>query len=385
MEQNLNFQEKIIDQDIINLIPKTYAQNKALLIFEVDENKKIAKVAMVNPLDLTSIEYLRFKLGLEIEPYLTSETSLIAGLNQYPKEITQTLPIKSNKILKPLDLKVIGLSTRNLKLIKESIKNTHGLILITGPKESGKTTTLYSIIKSLNTPKINISTIENQIEHHIPRIKQTEISSSKIIDFSAEFRHLLLEKPHLIMISDLSNPEISELVINSATHDNLILSTSDNENAVSALSELINLGHPNFILASALEMIIAQQLVKKICSVCLESYKIDISTETKINNQLKLIYEKTKNKVKTDDYFYQGRGCSACNFTGLNGVIAIFEVLKINPAIKDLISENAPVEKIREKAIKTGMITLFEDAFLKSREGIITIDEVLKLAPAINC
>jgi len=375
-----------VKKNILNLVPKTYAKNKGLIVFDLDKDREIARVAMINPFDLSSIEYLRFKLGCRIEAYSTSQASLMAGLSQYQDLVTTTpntlYPTPS--ILKPLDLKQIGLSSRNLNLIKSSIKNTHGLILITGPSGAGKTTTIYSILNELNTPKINIMTIEDRIENHLPRVDQKQISSIKTVDFSAELRHMILKKPHVIMISEMTHPEITDLAINSAMNSNLILSSSNTNNAINTISKLIGLGNHNFILASALEMIIAQQLVEKICTVCIESYKINTGIENQINDQLKLIYEKTKNKIRTNDYFYQGRGCSACDFTGLNGQVGIFEVLKINPIMKNLISEDAPIKKIRENAIKTGMITMFEDAFLKSREGIITIDEVLKMAPNLQ-
>ena len=278
---------------------------------------------------------------------------------------------------RPLRLTVLGLSEHNLKIVKNNIKKTQGLILITGPTGSGKTTTLYSILHILNNPRVNICTIEDPIEYDIPRINQTQVNSKSGITFAEGLRSFLRQNPNIIMIGEIRDRETLQMAIHASLTGHLVLSTLHTNNASLAIPRLIDMGAEPFLIASTVNIIIAQRLVRKNCQKCLSSQKIDAETLDIIKKQLSL-NTYSKFDINMFDTTYTTKGCKNCNEGGYRGQLGIFETLEITPTIKQMIIKKASGDKIRDTAFKENMIPMFEDGLEKIQTGQSTIAEILR-------
>lgn len=301
------------------------------------------------------------------------------------EKIVMRLLIESGRIL---TLEELGLQRSGLKNTKISIKKPNGMILVTGPTGSGKTTTLYSILNILNTTKVNIATIEDPIEYRMPRINQSQVKSKIGYTFASGLRSLVRQDPDIIMVGEIRDEETAEMAIHSALTGHLVLSTLHTINAAGAFARLADMGVKPFLIASTVNVIIAQRLARKICSNCIEEYKLDKTTikmlheQYDIDNLVKiLIKEKIIDKEKplSEINFHRGKGCDHCDMQGYKGRIGVFEVLDISEAIKDLVVQNAPTEKIQEKATEQGMLTMIQDGFVKAVAGDTTIEEVMRV------
>lgn len=279
--------------------------------------------------------------------------------------------------LRPLSLTELGFSRQNLEKITEAIKKPHGLILITGPTGSGKTTTLYAVLEILNTPKVSITTIEDPIEYDIPRVNQTQVNAKAGITFANGLRSLMRQNPDIIMIGEIRDNETADVAINAAMTGHLLLSTLHTNDAPTTIPRLIELGVQPFLLASTLNVAIAQRLVRKLCNTCIFSREIDEPTKKTLIAQAKELDLKVENLPKI---IYGAKGCSVCGFSGYRGQIGLFEILFVNEAIKNLILQNAPTHIIRKKAREEGMKTLFEDGLEKIATGFTSVDEVLRVS-----
>ncbi len=503
----INLQLVTIPQKLFEQIPEVYAKSKNIVLFETDAEKGMAKVAMTDPLDYDTIEFLRFKLGMWIEPYLTTPNSLKYGLKQYKQDlgiefndiITEnvkkflsaggetdvtklahavpivaildaiidhaialnasdihfepqekavlvryrvdgilhevlnlhkliepilvarvkiladlridehrvpqdgrfrfqvdeetTIDIRVNVMplmhgekaemrllessARPLRLEELGLSNEGADIIREETKKPHGMILVTGPTGHGKTTTLYSILHILNTPEVNITTIEDPIEYEIARVNQTQVNTKAGITFANGLRSILRQNPDIIMIGEIRDGETAEIAVHSALTGHLVLSSLHTNDAPSALPRLADMGVHAFLVAPTLNLVVAQRLVRKICTSCIASYPTPPEMQEVIVHQLKLI---PNGHIKTiPALLYKGRGCNVCGGSGFHGQIGIFELLKMSTVISELLIKQAPVNEIRDQAIKEGMTTLFEDGLQKTQEGLTTIEEVLRV------
>jgi len=279
---------------------------------------------------------------------------------------------------RPISFSELGLSERNLNIVKSNAEKTQGLILVTGPTGSGKTTTLYSILHFLNKQEVNICTIEDPIEYDIPRINQTQINPKTGITFAEGLRSFLRQNPNIIMVGEIRDRETLEMAIHASLTGHLVLSTLHTNNAALAIPRLIDMGAEPFLLASTLNMIIAQRLARKNCAKCLSSQKIDKNTLEAIKKQLAL---NPNNKFDIDmlDTTYISSGCKVCSGSGYRGQIGIFEILEVTPAIKDLILSKAEGDKIKLAATKENMAPMFEDGLEKVQTGLTTISEVLRV------
>ncbi len=294
-----------------------------------------------------------------------------------------------NEGAKVLSLEQLGLQKGAYEVIKRNIKKPHGMILVTGPTGSGKTTTLYTILNILNKPGVNISTIEDPVEYRIEHVNQSQINPKIGYTFAVGLRAFLRQDPDIIMVGEIRDKETAEIAVHAAMTGHLVLSTLHTNDAVTAVPRLVNLGVPAFLLASTLNIVIAQRLVRKICTNCIVSYNLDKDQIKELEKQLDfssimevLSREKaimSKNEPIEELLFYKGKGCKHCNFTGYKGRIGIYEVFENTEEMQNLIMKNASKNKLEKQAIKQGMMKTIEDGFIKAKNGITSIEEVMRV------
>lgn len=279
---------------------------------------------------------------------------------------------------RPLSLAELGLSGANFDTVKKNISKTQGLILVTGPTGSGKTTTLYSILHLLNKPEVNICTIEDPIEYDITRINQTQVNAKAGITFAEGLRSFLRQNPNIIMVGEIRDKETLEMAIHASLTGHLVLATLHTNDASMAVPRLIDMGAEAFLLASTLSMVIAQRLVRKNCTNCISSQKINRDMLKIIKSQL-AENPNSRFNLKDFDTVYHPKGCSVCGHGGYRGQVGIYEILEITPQIKKEILAKADGDEIKQIAVKEGMISLFEDGLEKVQRGETTVEEVLRV------
>lgn len=280
---------------------------------------------------------------------------------------------------KPLSLEELGLMNNNLKAVRENLKKAYGMILVCGPTGSGKTTTLYALMNILNKPEVNICTIEDPIEYNMRYINQSQINSEAGITFASGLRALLRQDPNIIMVGEIRDSETAEIAVQAALTGHLLLSSLHTNDAPTAIPRLIDLGIPNYLVSSVINIVIAQRLVRRICRNCIYSYTPDEITEKIIIEQFNnLKIENFQNKLPK--ILYKGRGCNSCAYTGYKGRIGIFEYVENTEEIKKIItSKDFSTEALWEQARKEGSESMFEDGLKKVTLGITTIEEVLRV------
>lgn len=499
-----------IPPEVLELIPESYAKTKKVVVFSIDREKGIAKVAMTDPLDYDTIEHVRAKLGLWVESYLATPKSIRYGLKQYNKRIGvefneiiadnvkkfltvsgetdiskmaeavpivnildsvvehavalnasdihfepleeellvryridgilhemltlhkiiepilvarvkilanlqidehrtpqdgrfrfdfeegNTIDIRVNvmpvmhgekvamRLLKnasrPLTLEDLGVSPAAVVIIHAEITKPHGMILVTGPTGHGKTTTLYAMMHILNTPKVNITTVEDPIEYEMPRVNQTQVNVKANVTFATGLRALVRQNPDIIMVGEIRDNETVDISVQAALTGHLVLSSLHTNDAPGAIPRLLDMGAPPFLLASTINLVIAQRLVRKICTNCIESYEYPIDMKQMIEKYNEELDKDSKiSKVQVPPVIYRGKGCAVCGGSGYSGQIGVFEVLPVSDAIRVLILKMAPVGEIRTQARMEGMITLFEDGLEKVERGVTSIEEILRV------
>lgn len=267
-----------------------------------------------------------------------------------------------------LDMTKLGFDKDQLSIFKEGISKPYGICLVTGPTGSGKTTTLYSALSELNTSGSNISTVEDPCEFNLEGVNQVNVKKDIGLDFARALKAFLRQDPDIIMVGEIRDKEVGEIAIEASLTGHLVLSTLHTNDAPSTITRLINMGLEPFLLVAALNVIVAQRLMRKICFHCREEVEI-----SKVHLVACGFAPKSAEKLKV----YKGRGCSQCNGTGYKGREAIFEVLDVSNKIKDLILKNAPTDEIKKAAISEGMKTLRMSALTKVAEGLSTIEEAI--------
>ncbi len=503
----VNLQEVAIPPETLELIPEAYAKARSVVLFEFDKEKRVAKVAMTDPLDYDTVEFLRAKLDAWVEPHFVTPSNLKYGLKQYKRNIgqefneiisenvkkfltgggesdlsklAQAVPIvvildsiiehaiamnasdihfeplekevlvryrvdgilheilSLHKVVepilvarvkvladlridehrtpqdgrfrfeieegamidirvnvmptlhgekvemrllessaRPLSLEELGLGPEAVLAVNEGIKKPNGMILVTGPTGHGKTTTLYAVLHLLNVPEVNITTIEDPIEYEIPRVNQTQVNVKSGITFANGLRSLLRQNPDIIMVGEIRDNETAEIAVHAALTGHLVLSSLHTSDAPSALPRLVDMGVQAFLIAPTVNLVIAQRLVRKICTSCIESYETKPEIKKLIEGQVALSGEGHIKNVP--GVLYRGKGCKVCGNTGFRGQIGIFEILKMTESIRALLLSRSSVDFIRREAIKEGMITMFEDGLRKTEKGVTTIEEVLRV------
>lgn len=512
--------KELISHDTLQLVPEPIARKYGIVAFEKTGNN--IKVAMLNPDDLQTIDFIKKKTGYKITPCLTSEESIKTILKQYEKslkaefgdiiekgaqevtessatdedleKVAQGLPIirivdtllkhaifqsasdihiepeerdvvvryridgilhdamtlpkqvlpgivarikvlsnlkldehrlpqdgrfkieKDNykisfrvsilpvfdgeKIVmrlldessKGLTLEKMGLYENDLETIHREIKKPNGMILVTGPTGSGKTTTLYTIMDIINTPDVNISTVEDPVEYRMPRVNQTQVNPKIGMTFAAGLRALLRQDPDIIMVGEIRDKETMEIALNAAMTGHLVLSTLHTNSAAGALPRLLDMGAESFLVASTVNVIVAQRLVRRLCPECLTEYSLNekeiksLASNFTIDEILKCLQESNqlKGKIKSGDgwkdiKFYRPKGCEQCNGEGYHGRIGIYEVLEVNEEIEKLITAASSTDTIEKKAREQGMHLMIEDGFVKAVQGMTSIEEIMRV------
>lgn len=280
--------------------------------------------------------------------------------------------------LGPASFSDLGLSDSAVALLEDNVKKTQGMILVTGPTGSGKTTTLYSMLHILNKPEVNICTIEDPIEYDIPRINQTQVNKKTGITFADGLRSFLRQDPNIIMVGEIRDKETLNMAIQASLTGHLVLATLHTNSAALAIPRMIDMGAEPFLLASTLNLVIAQRLVRKNCPKCLSSKKIDPETFETIKNQLSQ-NPFTKFNLNLFDTIYDAAGCDLCGKSGYHGRLGIYELLDVTGNIKNLILKKAQGDEIKHMAEKEGMAPMFEDGLEKVQRGSTTISEVLRV------
>ena len=509
----ISLKGKEIKKDILNLIPGPVAGTHQVVAFDKDKND--IKLAMTDPTDIQTIEFLRRKTGLEPKVFITAPGDLKEALRRYHAELEDDLRIVQDShgeeagtdlkkaaeeiptinivntilehavyenasdihiepnekelsvryridgILKPImtlpknvqngliarvkilsNLKIdehmvpqdgrfkiqiqdekmafrvsiipvydgekivmrllhegakavtldqLGFLEKPRAILENAIKKPHGMILVTGPTGSGKTTTLYSVLGILNQPGVNISTIEDPIEYRMPGVNQSQINAKVGFTFAAGLRAFLRQDPNIIMVGEIRDEETAEIAINAAMTGHLVLSTLHTNNAPTTLPRLIDMGVPPFLVAYTTNIVMAQRLVRKICQSCKKEFFLDKTSEDELAKvfDVKKISALFKTNIPKDYKdegsdvekitFYKGEGCNRCGQTGYKGRMGIYEIMEMDDELIKMINAHGTADDIKKYARDKGMITMLEDRLIKAKMNITTISEVLRV------
>lgn len=332
---------------------------------------------------------------IDILPAIVSRIKVMAGLNIAEKRLPQDGRIAYRLNQEEIDLRIsvlpvifgekvvirliskntfnipkeqLGFLPENLEMLGSILKNPHGIVLVTGPTGSGKTTTLYAAVRELNRPNINIVTVEDPVESTIEGISQVQANPKVGLDFANSLRSILRQDPDIILIGEIRDSETAEIAVRSAITGHLVLGTLHTNDAPSSVVRLIDMGIPPFLLSSSLVGVVAQRLVRKICTNCRETWVPD-------RNELESIgYVGGDTPV-----LYRGRGCESCRGTGYRGRTAVHEIMKINSDLRDAIYRQESTDVLKDIAVKNGMITLRENCKRLVLSGVTTLEEMLKV------
>jgi len=269
----------------------------------------------------------------------------------------------------------LGMHDTDLKKVTDASNKPYGMILSTGPTGSGKTTTMYAILKILNTKERNIATIEDPIEYEITGLNQIQVNPKTNLTFAEGLRSILRQDPNIIYVGEIRDDETADIAVNSAMTGHLVLSTLHTNDAATALPRLLDMNIEPFLVASTVNIVIAQRLVRKICEKCKVS-QAEKMTDLEKHFDKKLLQKYFKSSKEARIYI--GKGCPVCRNTGYSGRVGVFEILLLSEKIKDLIVAKSDSQKIMQQAVMEGMITMMDDGLSKVQQGITTIEEVLR-------
>jgi type IV pilus assembly protein PilB len=269
-----------------------------------------------------------------------------------------------------LDMTKLGFEQDSLDRFKRAIAKPYGIVLVTGPTGSGKTNTLYSAVAALNKPDTNIMTAEDPVEFNLPGINQVQMKDQIGLNFAAALRAFLRQDPNIILVGEIRDYETAEIAVKAALTGHLVLSTLHTNDAPSTVSRMVNMGIEPFLVGTAVNLIQAQRLVRRVCSNCKEEVK-DVPAKTLIDVGF------TPDAVGAFK-LYKGRGCGVCNGTGYKGRVGLYEVMEISESIRDLIMVGATAVEIKRKALEEGMLTLRMSGLEKIRAGVTTVEETLR-------
>jgi len=346
----------------VGRIPKSYFENllnhiKVQAHLKIDEHYSAQDGA---------IHYLyqhdKVDMRISIVPILDGEKIVIRLLSKYAQRLT---------------LSDLGLNGRDQDILIRNAQKPYGMILVTGPTGSGKSTTLYSILKKVNHPELNIATIEDPVEYKIQGVNHIQVNEQTNLTFAQGLKSIVRQDPDIILVGEIRDTETAEIAVNAALTGHLLFSTFHANDAPTAVPRLLDMGVEPFLIASTLELILAQRLVRRICMGCRYGLAIPLD-------------EIQKKLLQAEEYFsgpkvtmYKGKGCRNCNFTGYKGRIGLFEFLEITPEMKDMILKNPSKKQLWEVAKKNGAHSMFEDGLDKIKNGLTTLEEVMRVvAPA---
>lgn len=299
-------------------------------------------------------------LRVSVVPALDGETIVIRILSVYIKNFT---------------LEDLGVSVKDRKILENSYKKPFGMILATGPTGSGKTTTLYSILKILNVPEVNITTIEDPVEYKVTGVNQIQVNNETNLTFAKGLRSIVRQDPNIILVGEIRDTETAEIAVNAALTGHLMLSTFHANDAASSIPRLLDIGIEPFLLASTLNVIISQRLARRVCAHC--KYSIDFTM-----SELAEYIPKPANYFDTKmATLYSGKGCERCNGTGYKGRIALYELIYITGEMQELILRAPSSKEIWDLASKQGARSFFDDGVEKVKLGLISVEELIRVAP----
>jgi general secretion pathway protein E len=265
-----------------------------------------------------------------------------------------------------LGLEDMGMSRQTLSIFRRLINKNSGILLVTGPTGSGKSTTLYAAINQINSIEKNIITIEDPIEYELRGVGQIQVNPKTELSFARALRSVLRHDPDIIMVGEIRDRETVEIAVQASLTGHLVLSTLHTNDAAGALTRLVDMGVEPFLIASSLLAVVAQRLVRRICPECKEP----VEPEEAIRSEMGL---------DAGQRFWMGRGCDTCLKSGYRGRTGIFELLAMEPEIRRLLMAGADAVNIKEAAVKGGMVTLFEDGMMKVKEAVTTLSEVMRV------
>ncbi len=274
-------------------------------------------------------------------------------------------------------LQKLGLEEANLKVIQRGVKKPYGMILVTGPTGSGKTTTLYAILNTLNKEGVNVVTLEDPVEYNVAGINQSQVKTEIGYTFASGLRHILRQDPDVIMVGEIRDEESADLAINAALTGHIVLSTLHTSTAEGVIPRLMDLGISPFLIPSSLSLVVAQRLVRVLCPYCKEKIVPDEKLKKIIIKEIKDLPSYADHE-KNNFSIYRPKGCKKCNFKGYTGRIAIFKVLEMTSAFSDIILKIPTEEAILEESQRQGLLSMKQEGVLKALDGITSMEEVLR-------
>ncbi len=309
----------------------------------------------------------RIKLKMKFQGKLKELDFRVSTIpTMHGEKIVMRLLDKDNLML---DMTKLGFEKGSLKNFEEAIFRPYGMVLVTGPTGSGKTNTLYSAISRINTPEVNIMTAEDPVEFQLPGINQVQMKDSIGLNFAAALRSFLRQDPNIVLVGEIRDFETAEIAIKAALTGHLVLSTLHTNDAPSTINRLMNMGIEPFLVATSVNLVVAQRLIRRICQNCKQEEDIPVQALLNVG-----FSETEAPKIQ----LYKGRGCEKCGQRGYKGRIGLYEVMTISDDIRELILSGASAVELRRKALEEGMIGLRHSGLQKIREGITTIEEVVR-------
>jgi general secretion pathway protein E len=296
-----------------------------------------------------------------------------------PSEYGESIVLRVLNPKKLVEIKDLGLRKDLVSVVEEEIKKPNGMIIVTGPTGSGKTTTLYAIIKKIKNPEIKIITIEDPVEYHLDGISQTEVHEDKGYNFSSGLRSIVRQDPDVILVGEIRDEETAQVAIQSALTGHLVLTTLHTNDAAGAIARLHSLGEKSHNIAPGVNIVIAQRLIRKVCPYCFKKEKVSINEYEKIDKALKSLPEGLISYSKESE-ISKACGCEKCNNTGYKGRVGIFEILKVNSVMEKTILTSNSSYDIKEKAIESGMTTIYQDGMIKVLSQETTIEEIERVS-----
>jgi type II secretory ATPase GspE/PulE/Tfp pilus assembly ATPase PilB-like protein len=306
--------------------------------------------------------------------FFKEEKPIEVRVSSLPSEYGEAIVAR---ILNPkslISLEELGLREDLLKTFREEIKKPNGMIIVTGPTGSGKTTTLYAFLKEINKPELKIITIEDPIEYRLEGIQQTQVDPAHGYDFANGLKSIMRQDPDVILVGEIRDLETAQIALQAALTGHLVFSTLHTNDAAGTVARLVALGEKPVNIAPAINMAIGQRLVRKVCQNCSKLKELTKEEKKKIENSLKNIPKSVK--IPRVEKIPKAVGCKNCNFTGFRGRVGIFEALLVDEEMENFILKGPSISALKEMAIKKGMVTMYQDGLLKVLEGITTIEEV---------
>lgn len=389
-------EEKIVDEDspIVRLVNQIMANAAAVKASDVHIDPQETKVAIRYRID--GVLRTERVLPKHMQSVLTARIKIMANLDITEHRVPQDGRIKMNLDFHPIDLRIstlptvygekivmrlldlgsalndlnkLGFNKVNLNRFTDMIEKPTGIVLITGPTGSGKSSTLYAALNRLHSEEVNIITVEDPVEYQLEGINQIQVNSNVGMTFAMGLRAILRQDPNVIMVGEIRDKETAEVAIRASLTGHLVLSTLHTNDSLGSITRLLDMGIEPFLVASSLSGIVAQRLVRKVCRDCAETQE---PTKREIE-----IFAKRGMKIEA---IVRGRGCASCNMTGYKGRIAIHEVLVIDDSMRRVIMNGESFSRLRELALKNKTIFLIDDGLLKVKQGITTTEEVLRVA-----